>query len=142
MYRTLDPTRPINDNCGWEHVCTDLTTYHDYSDSPELTATCAVMEGGILGPKGGHDMFTKPIYSGFAGHTLVDPGAQHKAGAPVICSEFGGVNIAPAKDVKAGERDWGYTTASDQEDFLKRFEKLVMGIVKGGHSCGLVYTQL
>lgn len=87
-------------------------------------------------------MFTKPIYTGFSGHTLVDAGSQHQAGAPVICSEFGGVNIAPAKDTKSGERDWGYTTATDVEDFLKRFEKLVMAIVKGGHSCGLVYTQL
>ena len=87
-------------------------------------------------------MFTKPIYSGYSGHTLIDPGAQHQAGAPVICTEFGGVNIAPAKDAKSGERDWGYTTASDAEDFLTRFEKLVMGVVKGGHACGLVYTQL
>ncbi|KAJ6126942.1 hypothetical protein N7523_002554 [Penicillium sp. IBT 18751x] len=142
LTKTLDPSRPINDNCGWEHVLTDLTTYHDYADSSELTATCSKMEGGILGPKAGHDLFTKPIYSGFSGHTLLDPGAQHKAGAPVICTEFGGVNIAPAKDTKAGDRDWGYTTATDQEDFLKRFEKLVMGIVKGGHTCGLVYTQL
>lgn len=142
LTKSLDPSRPINDNCGWEHVLTDLTTYHDYTDSPELSATCSKMEGGILGPKGGHDMFTKPIYSGFSGHTLLDPGAQHKAGAPVICTEFGGVNIAPAKDVQAGERDWGYTTATDIEDFLVRYENLVMAIVKGGHSCGLVYTQL
>jgi hypothetical protein len=100
------------------------------------------MEGGILGLKAGREMFTKPIYSGFSGHILVDSGAQHKAGAPVICTEFGGVNIAPPKDSQAGERDWGYTTATDTEDFLKRFEKLVMAIVKGGHTCGLVYTQL
>ncbi|KAJ5084016.1 hypothetical protein NUU61_008595 [Penicillium alfredii] len=140
--KSLDPSRPINDNCGWEHVLTDLTTYHDYSDSPELAATCSKMEGGILGPKAGHDMFSKPIYSGFGGTTLLDPGAQHKPGAPVICSEFGGVNIAPPRDVSASERDWGYTTAKDPEDFLHRFEKLVMAVVKGGHSCGLVYTQL
>ncbi|KAJ5923683.1 hypothetical protein N7454_008928 [Penicillium verhagenii] len=143
LTKSLDPSRPINDNCGWEHVLTDLTTYHDYADSADLTSTCSKMEGGILGPKGGHEMFTKPIYSGFAGHTLLDSGAQHKAGAPVICTEFGGVNITPAKDgQKAGERDWGYTTAADVEDFLVRYEKLVMGVVKGGHSCGLVYTQL
>lgn len=140
--RSLDPSRPINDNCGWEHVLTDLTTYHDYTDSPELTETCSKMEGGILGPKGGHSMFTPPIYKGYSGHTLLDPGAQHKPGAPVICTEFGGVNIAPAKDAQSGERDWGYTTASDVEDFLVRYEKLVMGIVKGGHTHGLVYTQL
>ncbi|KAJ5387508.1 hypothetical protein N7509_010049 [Penicillium cosmopolitanum] len=142
LTKSLDPSRPINDNCGWEHVLTDLTTYHDYSDSAELSETCSKMEGGILAPKAGHDMFSRPIYSGFAGHTLLDPGAQHKAGAPVICTEFGGVNIAPGKGGQAGERDWGYTTATDIEDFLKRYERLVMGIVKGGHTCGLVYTQL
>lgn len=140
--RTLDPSRPINDNCGWEHVLTDLTTYHDYADSDELAETCSKMEGGILGHKAGHEMFTKPIFSGLPSHTLVDTGAQHKAGTPVICTEFGGVNIAPPKDTQAGEREWGYTTATDVEDFLKRFEKLVMAIVKGGHTCGLVYTQL
>ena len=65
------------------------------------------METGILAPKAGHEMFTKPIYSGFAGHTLLDAGTQHKAGAPVICTEFGGVNIAPAKDGQKGEVGYG-----------------------------------
>jgi hypothetical protein len=98
---------------------------------------------GILGPKAGHDMFSKPIYSGYSGTVILDEGAQHTPGAPVICSEFGGVNIAPPKDsVAAGERDWGYTTASDPTDFLVRFEKLVMAVAKSGHICGLVWTQL
>lgn len=118
---------------------TDLTTYHDYTDSPELSVSCSKMESGILEKKSDHDMFTKPIYSG---SVLLDSGAQHKPGAPVICTEFGGVNIAPAKDATVGERDWGYTTASDPKDLLGRLEKLVMAVVKGGHSCGFVYTQL
>ncbi|OGE50195.1 hypothetical protein PENARI_c018G05247 [Penicillium arizonense] len=142
LTKNLDPSRPINDNCGWEHIKTDLTTFHDYSDSPELTTTCATM-GGILGPKGGHAMFAPPIYSGYSGSVILDEGARHIPGAPVICSEFGGVNITPPKDsAEAGERDWGYTTASDPADFLVRFEKLVMGVVRGGHVCGLVWTQL
>ncbi|KAF7714747.1 Beta-galactosidase [Penicillium ucsense] len=139
MTKTLDPSRPVNDNCGWEHVLTDLTTYHDYADSAELTKTCAGMEGGILAPKAAHDMFTPPI---FHGSILVDEGAQHRHGAPVICTEFGGVNIAPASGTTAGERDWGYTTASDSTDLLARLEKLVMAVVRGGHSCGFVSTQL
>jgi hypothetical protein len=137
--RNLDPSRPINDNCGWEHVKTDLTTFHDYRDSAELGAACATMPG-ILDPKGGHEIFTKPIYSG---SMILDEGSQHVSGAPVICSEFGGVNIAPPKDsAAAGERDWGYTTASDPADFLVRFEKLVMAVVEPGLICGLVWTQL
>ena len=101
------------------------------------------MENGILAPKAQHEMFVQPIHAEKHKSTLADSGTKHQPGAPVICSEFGGVNIAPAKDsAAAGERDWGYTTASDPDDFLDRFEKLVRAIVKGGHSHGLVYTQL
>ncbi|KAL4932489.1 glycoside hydrolase family 2 protein [Aspergillus undulatus] len=132
--KSLDQTRPVNDNCGWEHIQTDLTTYHDYSDSAELAQICSKMEGGILARKLNGEMFVDQIPN--------DPGSSHKPGAPVICSEFGGVNIAPAKDVEAGERDWGYTTAADPNDLLARLEKLFMAVVKGGHTCGFVYTQL
>ncbi|KAL6232295.1 hypothetical protein BDW75DRAFT_243109 [Aspergillus navahoensis] len=139
---SLDPTRPVNDNCGWEHVQTDLTTYHDYSDSAELAQTCRRMEGGILARKLNGEMFTDPIRS--PDGSVIDPGSSHTPGAPVICSEFGGVNIAPAKgDSKPGsDRDWGYTTAADPNDLLKRLEKLFMAVVKGGFTCGFVYTQL
>ncbi|KAE8390221.1 glycoside hydrolase superfamily [Aspergillus alliaceus] len=140
LTKTLDPTRPINDNCGWEHVLTDLTTYHDYSDHPALAATCSDFTRGILGQKSNRDMFVGPIHS--ATSQPLDSGTHHTPGAPVICSEFGGVNIIPTKGTAAGERDWGYTTASDPEDLLSRLEKLVMAVVKGGYSCGLVYTQL
>lgn len=120
-------------------MLTDLTTFHDYADSGPLAETCAKMEGGILGKKDGRDLFVKPLYSG---STLLDPGAEHRPGAPVICSEFGGVNIAPPKDASGATRDWGYTTAQDPTDYLVRLEKLVMAVVKGGHCCGFVYTQL
>ncbi|OTB05942.1 glycoside hydrolase family 2 protein [Hypoxylon sp. CI-4A] len=132
--KTLDPTRPINDNCGWEHVITDLSTFHDYSDAPELSRTCATLDG-ILGKKlGGRDFFVGPV----AG----DDGTRHRQGAPVFCSEFGGVNIAPATEEQKRERDWGYTTATDPKDLLKRLEALMQGVVQAGHICGFVYTQL
>ncbi|KAI0385937.1 glycoside hydrolase family 2 protein [Hypomontagnella monticulosa] len=139
LTKTLDPTRPINDNCGWEHVITDLSTFHDYSDAPELAQTCSTLES-ILGKKlGGRDFFMGPL-------TLpdgrTDPRTKHREGAPVLCTEFGGVNIAPAKEGEGGGRDWGYTTASDPKDLLKRFEALLQAVVKGGHCCGFVYTQL
>lgn len=137
LHRTLDPTRPINDNCGWEHVQPDLTTFHDYADGPELTKTCSSL-AGILGPKAGRDMFMAPLGS--------DPGAQHRANAPVICTECGGVNIRPKGggdgDENGRDQEWGYTTASDGSDLLKRIEKLMRGVVNGGICCGFVWTQL
>ncbi|KAL4778881.1 glycoside hydrolase superfamily [Aspergillus varians] len=137
--KALDPTRPVNDNCGWEHIQTDLTTFHDYSDSTELAAVCSKMEGGILARKLNGEMFTEPMYSGAR---MVDPGSRHTPGAPVICSEMGGVNIAPAEGAQESSRDWGYTTAADPDDLLARLEKLFMAVVQGGHICGFLYTQL
>lgn len=131
--RTLDPTRSINDNCGWEHVLTDLSTFHDYSDGPELEKTCDSLDL-ILGKKAGRDFFVQPI----AG---LDHGAKHTSGAPVMCTEFGGINIAPA-EAGGNDREWGYTTASNPEDLLKRFERLVKGVTAAGHCCAFVYTQL
>lgn len=127
MTKTLDPTRSINDNCGWEHVCTDLTTFHDYSDGPELARICQTLED-ILKPKSDRDMFVG--------------GTKHRSGAPVMCTEFGGVNIAPRQGEVAVEGSWGYTTASNAKDLLARVRRLMHGVVEGGHCCGFVYTQL
>ncbi|KAF1939078.1 glycoside hydrolase [Clathrospora elynae] len=136
--KVLDTTRPVNDNCGWEHVVTDLTTFHDYDDGDELTQTCSSLEG-IMKPKSNRPTFLPPVES------LSDPGSAHTTGAPVICTEFGGVNIARLAAGDGDEdkkRDWGYTTATDPKDLLKRIEKMMTGIVDGGHCCGFVYTQL
>lgn len=123
-------------------MLTDLTTFHDYADSEELGKTAASLEGGILGKKAGRDLFVPPIQAESTRPSyLADPGAQHVPGAPVICTEFGGVNIKAATKGK-GDKDWGYTTASDPSDLLERIEKLMMGLVRGGHVCGFVYTQL
>lgn len=145
LTKTLDQTRPVNDNCGWEHVLTDLSTFHDYADGAEIEKMCATLPGIIHRTiPDARPMFVGPIYGPNA--LVLDPATLHKSGAPVICSEFGGVNIAPATGGGSGKKfsteDWGYTTASNPEDLLKRIETLALGVVKGGHCSGLVYTQL
>ncbi|KAI0523723.1 glycoside hydrolase family 2 protein [Xylaria bambusicola] len=141
LTKTLDPTRPVNDNCGWEHVLTDLSTFHDYSDAPALSESCATLEKTLDRAWAGRPMFLGPIGE-------VDPGTKHRPGAPVICTEFAGVNIAPT-GAKSGEiqpqgggGDWGYTTASDASDLLTRIDALVKAVCQGSHVTGFVYTQL
>jgi hypothetical protein len=95
-------------------------------------------------------MFVPPIPSSNPSNPE-DAGSEHKEGAPVLCTEFGGVNIAlstskEAKKDADGEQDrsesWGYTTASNADDLLERVKKLVDAVVDGGHCCGFVWTQL
>ncbi|RYP80314.1 hypothetical protein DL770_006261 [Monosporascus sp. CRB-9-2] len=139
LTKTLDPTRPVNDNCGWEHVITDLSTFHDYNDAPALAKSCATLED-ILGNKlDNRGFFAGPIS---VDGKVIDEGTKHREGAPVLCTEFGGVNIKPAAASQGRDRDWGYTTASDPQDLLKRIESLMMAVVQAGHICGFVYTQL
>jgi beta-galactosidase/beta-glucuronidase len=131
--KALDPTRPVNENCGWEHVATDLLTFHDYAEAAALTATCASM-GGVLGRKSGREIVVASN-DGLGG-------AACAPGAPVICTEFGGVNIRPAEGAEARSDDWGYHTAEDPDDLLGRIRGLMTGIVAGKIVCGFVYTQL
>jgi hypothetical protein len=133
--RAMDPTRPINDNCGWEHVATDLLTFHDYAEAAALTATCSSL-AGVLGKKSGRDVLVPLLWG-----TDAD-GPRCAPGAPVICSEFGGVNIRPAAGAVGAEDGWGYHTAEDPDDLLGRIRGLMTGIVVGKIVCGFVYTQL
>lgn len=71
-----------------------------------------------------------------------NPGSSHNGTAPVICTEFGGINIAREAAGSDGQRDWGYTTATDPKDLLKRIEKMMTGIANPGLIGGFVYTQL
>lgn len=133
--KTLDPTRPINDNCGWQHVVTDLSTFHDYADEAGMRERCAT-ESAILNR--GKAMFLPAIRGPTA-----EIATQHLPNAPIICSEFGGVNVAPegGKDTEH-ERGWGYTSARDADDLVKRIEGLCMAAVEQGYCCGFVWTQL
>ena len=57
--KTLDWTRPINDNCGWDHVVTDLSTFHSYDDADGMEKRCTSI-GSII--DSGRSMFLRPIH--------------------------------------------------------------------------------
>ena len=109
--KTLDPTRPINDNCGWEHVVTDLSTFHDYADAGGMGERCESVQS-VLGR--GKNMFLGEINGQGGKH---DGGSKHLRGAPILCTEFGGVNIAAAND-ESRKGNWvcaAHTTIASKE---------------------------
>ncbi|CEH14773.1 glycoside hydrolase family 2 protein [Ceraceosorus bombacis] len=122
--KSIDPSRLISDNDGWEHVTTDLFTFHDYAEYAALKKTCASLDT-VLGPKAGRPGFV---------------GSENKySGQPLILSEFGGVAINLSK---SNENAWGYNEATSEEDLLARLEGLVSAVVDSPlHIDGYVYTQ-
>ncbi|MDZ4782246.1 MAG: glycoside hydrolase family 2 TIM barrel-domain containing protein, partial [Planctomycetia bacterium] len=79
LTKSLNPTRPVIDNDGWEHTdVTDLFGIHDYAARGERL----VEKYGVLSQK----QFDFPGN----GRAALAPGFKYD-GSPVFLSEFGGI---------------------------------------------------
>jgi beta-galactosidase/beta-glucuronidase len=128
LTRSLDATRLVSDNDGWEHTeMTDLFGIHDYSRSGDILENKYKNLGGAAVPDN-------------ARAALV-PGARYN-GAPVFLSEFGGIASIPP-GAKVPEAAWGYAgVEKSAEAALARFRGLYEGIAKASGVIGICYTQL
>jgi beta-galactosidase/beta-glucuronidase len=124
LTKTLDPTRPVIGNDGWESVATDIIGIHDYDDQPER----------ILARYGVGDvpMLFKRERPGGRLLTLED----HPNDQPIMITEFGGIACSP--DALG---TWGYSRAGDAEDFAKRYQSLLRAIRAIPVLAGFCYTQ-
>ena len=125
--RALDPTRPVVSNDGWEHLDSDLWTIHDYADTGEELAD-------RYGTQAKLDELLHGV--GAAGRvTALKP--ELDRGQPFLLTEFGGISLNAAPK----EGTWGYSEASDAEDFERRLANLFSGL-SGAPLAGFCYTQL
>jgi hypothetical protein len=129
LTRALDPTRPVIANDGWEQQNTDVITVHDYEgDGARFAASYA------------DDAARTALLRGLApsGHEqLVGGAADH--GQPVMVTEFGGVDYQPGERREDG---WGYTAATDGDDWIARIMALYDGIRASTFLAGSCWTQL
>jgi beta-galactosidase/beta-glucuronidase len=134
LTKTLDPSRPVVGNDGWESVATDVLGIHDYDDSPErLAQRYATPE---LLPR-----ILKRERPG--GRALVVAGADIPE-LPVVLSEFGGIAIA-ARASSSGVHDvqttWGYSSSVDSRDLSRRYRALLAAVRSRELLAGFCYTQ-
>ena len=127
--RAIDPTRPVISNDGWEHPASDIITIHDYEGTgSRLAATYA------------DDAARAALFRGMgpADRRVLVGGAEDH-GQPVMLTEFGGVDYQPGVQREDG---WGYTSASDGEDYVARITALYDAIRASSFLVGSCYTQL
>jgi beta-galactosidase/beta-glucuronidase len=123
LTRSLDTTRPVVSNDGWEHARTDLLTIHDYEGKKAvLKERYATLDGTVS---------ARP-----ANRHLYSPGHLHQ-GEPILMTEFGGIGYK-----KGAQEGWGYTTARDDEDFARRYEAVISAMYESPLIQGYCYTQL
>ncbi len=132
LTKSLDPTRLVIDNDGWEHTdCTDLFAIHDYTKTgPEL------LERFNGAPRG---TLPLPKY----GKMYLAPGQKYN-GTPLFLSEFGGVGYVLPKDVTGIPiNSWGYAGVEPTEETaVNRISGLYKAIAKIPAIMGVCYTQL
>jgi hypothetical protein len=130
LTKSLDPTRPVIDNDGWEHVdTTDIYALHDYA----RTGEALYEKYKTVPPVGGQ-------WPGNGRMAAVPPHSY--TGAPVMLSEFGGIAyIAPGSNVPADA--WGYAgVEKDEAAAFARLKGLYEALAKMPHIVGICYTQL
>ena len=126
LTKSIDDTRPVISNDGWEHTISDIITIHDYKQDNELLyQEYSDKEMKVLN--------NLEEYNGK--HRLFASGYKYE-GQPVIMSEYGGIAIN-------SEEGWGYgKQVKDEKELIERFSKLTKTIKNISYISGYCYTQL
>lgn len=126
MTKTLDPTRPVIGNDGWESVATDIIGIHDYDDDPAR-----------IGRRYGTEELAPRLFKRErpGGRLLVLEGGDHDS-QPVVLSEFGGIAYC-----HSSENGWGYTWCHTPEEFAEKFMDLLSVVRSLNVLAGFCYTQ-
>ena len=128
LTRTLDHTRPVIGNDGWEASATDILGIHDYDFDPEkLRARYETTE-----PQRTLFDQRRP-----AGRILTLDGFPHR-GQPIVLTEFGGIAYDKGKQP---EHTWGYSRADSDASFLDHYKGLLKVVNETLLFSGFCYTQ-
>jgi len=125
--RSLDPSRPVIDNSGFDHVDTDILDVHHYLASQERVRK---LYAALASPESIRHRWWRNLYavlpSRFCRAPLV-PGVSH-AGQPVMISECGGHGFGPH--------------SSSHTTLLDSLRQVIELLAEQPHVHGFCYTQL
>lgn len=126
LTHTLDPSRPVIGNDGWESVATDVIGIHDYDADPERLAA------RYSGP----EVIPQLFKHGRPGGRLLIVEGQLDTGLPVVLSEFGGLGYSE----EPGEA-WAYSACKSPDELERRYTRLLSAVRSCHALCGFCYTQ-
>jgi beta-galactosidase/beta-glucuronidase len=125
LTKTLDSTRPVIGNDGWESVATDMIGIHDYDNDPERIAkryhTDEVLPRLFSRERPGGRLLV------LEGPTATD--------MPIVLSEFGGFSSSSAPGT------WGYTKWATEAELAAKYLQLLAVVRSLAILSGFCYTQ-
>ena len=132
LTKTLDSTRPVIGNDGWESSATDIIGIHDYDNNTEHMRQ---RYGAEIAPEQLFDR-RRP-----GGRVLTLDGFPHR-GQPIMLTEFGGIAFRSTEQAQAGGKPaWGYSMARSADEFAALYEALLEAVIHTALFSGFCYTQ-
>ncbi len=129
LTKTLDPTRPVIGNDGWESTDTDIIGIHDYDNHPgafKERYDPALSMNEILNRR-------SP-----AGRMITIQG-YHSQNQPIMLTEFGG--IAYTKEKPGTSNAWGYAVCATSRALQDQYTELLGVVHQLKLFRGFCYTQ-
>jgi beta-galactosidase/beta-glucuronidase len=130
LIHSLDTTRLVVSNDGWELTKTDICAVHNYNHgSKKEVAKYEKYKEDLTTIEG--ILSSKP-----ARRSIYANGFKHE-GEPILLTEFGGIGF------KAGEDSgWGYTSVNNAEEFVEDYKRIMEAVYSSKALFGYCYTQL
>jgi beta-galactosidase/beta-glucuronidase len=126
LTKTLDPSRPVVGNDGWESVATDIIGIHDYDDQPER-----------IGKRYGlDDLQARLSNRERPGGRMLMVESKETEGQPIVLTEFGGIALYDNDSEK-----WGYSRSETATQLLERYRALLETVRSLPALAGFCYTQ-
>ncbi len=117
LTKTLDPTRPVIGNDGWESTATDILAIHDYDTKPLRLAKRYGPEVKLS------DLFDRQRPGG---RVLTLDGYPHQ-GQPIMLTEFGGIVFTKLEE---NPHTWGYTRSHNAPELQLQYTALLQTVNK------------
>jgi len=125
LTHTVDPSRPVVGNDGWESVATDIIGIHDYDPDSDRIARRYHAEEVL--PR----LFRRERPGGRL-LVLQEPNSPEQ---PIVLSEFGGIAYS------ADPRAWGYWRVESPSDLARLYTRLLTVVRSLAILSGFCYTQ-
>lgn len=128
LTKTLDSSRPVIGNEGWESVATDIIGIHDYDADPKRIAKRYAAQ----------DHLPRVLQRERPGGRLLVLEENAHNGQPVMLTEFGGIAATAPSDSRG---TWGYSRAASGDELAALYADLLYVVNSLPLFAGFCYTQ-
>lgn len=127
---SIDDTRLVVSNDGWEMTVTDICAIHNYSHGQSKESKEYEKYRKVLSDR--NTLLSNPP----TGWELYASG-YHYRNEPILLTEFGGIGYAPFQAL-----GWGYSSVSSEAEFIEEYARILDAVYASEGLWGFCYTQL